>query len=167
MVLDLSDNKLSIDTNNVNSSTHELPRLKELRLRSCNLSANRIVGEIPNWIWGTKLQRLNLCLNLLTHLQKPYHIPTSLAFLTLFSNQFRGEILPNIENQTSELISISLANIRFIGSVPTSKFLNCLSINWVALYPHAYSKTNISKQSLLPETTSAVISQINSLFIVA
>ncbi|XP_057797757.1 receptor-like protein 50 [Salvia miltiorrhiza] len=101
--LDLSHNRLSVDVGNLNSTSYGSLQLKELRLASCNLShfpnfiknlgmeevdlsVNRIEGEIPSWIWGTQLQYLDLSYNLLTDLQKPYHIPTSLRYIALDSN---------------------------------------------------------------------------------
>ena len=107
--LGLSGNSLSVDVGNANSSSYGGLHLKRLGLGSCNLShfpdlikhmdlemlslsKNSIAGEIPSWIWGTQLTRLDLSFNLLTDFQKPYHIPSSLLFLYLDSNQLRGEL---------------------------------------------------------------------------
>ncbi|XP_057797774.1 receptor-like protein 19 [Salvia miltiorrhiza] len=134
--LGLSYNRLSVYVGNVNSTSYGSLQLKGLGLGSCNLSHfpnfiknldmeklvlsdNRIGGEIPNWIWGTQLQYLNLSFNLLTHLQKPYHIPTSLERLYLHSNQLKGELHLPIP-PSSQLSSISLANNSLNGSIPTS-----------------------------------------------
>ncbi|XP_057789417.1 receptor-like protein 7 [Salvia miltiorrhiza] len=134
--LDLSRNRLSVDVGNLNSTSYGNLQLKELRLSSCNLSRfpnfikhldmelvdlsyNRIGGEIPSWIWGTQLQSLNLCFNLLTDLQKPYHIPASLQVLYLDSNQLKGELHLTIP-PASQLRSVSLANNSLSGSIPTS-----------------------------------------------
>ncbi|XP_057797683.1 receptor-like protein 6 [Salvia miltiorrhiza] len=104
--LDLSHNRLSVDVGNVNSTSYGSLQLKVLRLAFCNLSHfpnfikysdmvdvdlsnNRIGGEIPSWIWGTQLFWLDLSFNLLTDMQKPYHIPDSLDHLSLESNQLR------------------------------------------------------------------------------
>ncbi|KAL1542346.1 hypothetical protein AAHA92_26453 [Salvia divinorum] len=136
-LLDLSDNNLSVVTSNTSLSS----LLNELRLASCNLhdfpesikhfdlsildlSNNRIAGEIPSWIWGAQLQVLNLSHNLLTDLQKPYHLPVSLQLLDLQSNQLRGNlrhlIPPNIGGMRSDLQYLLLAGNDFIGSIPAS-----------------------------------------------
>ncbi|XP_057789385.1 receptor-like protein 7 [Salvia miltiorrhiza] len=135
--LDLSENRLSVDVGNLNSTSYGSLQLKELRLASCNLSHfpnfikhsddlrtldlsyNRIGGEIPSWIWGTQLQYLNLSFNLLTHLQKPYHIPASLEELYLYSNQLKGELHLPIP-PASQLMYLYLANNSLSGSIPTS-----------------------------------------------
>ncbi|XP_057789419.1 receptor-like protein 7 [Salvia miltiorrhiza] len=135
--LDLSYNRLSVDVRNViNSTSYGSLQLKELGLGSCNLSHfpnfikyldmeqldlsdNRIGGEIPSWIWGTQLQDLGLSFNLLTHLQKPYHIPASLEYLFLQSNQLKGELHLHIP-PASQLRYLSLANNSLSGSIPTS-----------------------------------------------
>ncbi|XP_057797384.1 receptor-like protein Cf-9 [Salvia miltiorrhiza] len=134
--LDLSRNRLSVDVGNLNSTSYGNLQLKELRLSSCNLSRfpnfikhldmelvdlsyNRIGGEIPSWIWGTQLQSLNLCFNLLTDLQKPYHIPASLERLLLQSNQLKGELHLPIPS-ASQLSYLSLANNSLSGSISTS-----------------------------------------------
>ncbi|XP_057803055.1 receptor-like protein 19 [Salvia miltiorrhiza] len=134
--LDLSHNRLSVDVGNLSSTSYGSLQLKVLRLTSCNLSHfpnfikhldmeevdlsdNRIGGEIPSWIWGTQLQYLNLSFNLLTHLQKPYHIPASLVYLYLQSNQLKGELYLPIP-PASQLFSLSLANNSLSGSIPTS-----------------------------------------------
>ncbi|XP_057797392.1 receptor-like protein 7 [Salvia miltiorrhiza] len=136
-LLDLSHNRLSVDVGNLNSTSYGSLQLKELRLVSCNLSHfpnfikhsddlrtldlsyNRIGGEIPSWIGGTQLQSLNLCFNLLTDLQKPYHIPASLEWLQLDSNQLKGELHLPIPS-ASQLSYLSLANNSVSGSIPTS-----------------------------------------------
>ncbi|KAL1542427.1 receptor-like protein 7 [Salvia divinorum] len=140
--LDLSgNNNVSVEVGNSNSSACALTFLEVLRLPSCNmnefpgfikhcdlieldLSNNRISGEIPRWIWGSRLQRLDLSFNLLTGLQKPYNIPTSLQFIYLHSNELGGELhLPipsNVGSRTSELSVLSLASNNFSGSIPIS-----------------------------------------------
>ncbi|KAL0458941.1 UNVERIFIED_CONTAM: Receptor-like protein 34 [Sesamum latifolium] len=105
-VLDLSYNNLSVDTSITNTSLSTFPQLFMLALASCNLqnfsdlqnlhnlgfldlSNNRITGEVPNWIWeigNGALRSLNLSLNLLVGLQKPYHIPNRFDVLDLHSN---------------------------------------------------------------------------------
>ncbi|XP_057797806.1 receptor-like protein 7 [Salvia miltiorrhiza] len=135
-LLDLSHNRLSVDVGNLNSTSYGSLQLKYLGLASCNLSHfpnfikhldieevdlsdNRIGGEIPSWIWGTQLQYLNLSFNLLTHLQKPYHIPASLRVLYLDSNQLKGELHLPIPPE-SQLWYLSVANNSLSGSIPTS-----------------------------------------------
>ncbi|XP_047943470.1 receptor-like protein 40 [Salvia hispanica] len=134
--LALSQNRLSVDVGNVNSTSYGCLQLKVLYLASCNLSHfpdfirhldmeglelsdNRIAGEIPSWIWGKQLMFLNLSHNLLTDLQKPYHIPTSLQFLDLHSNRFRGEVRLPLPLE-SQLWYLSLANNSLSGSIATS-----------------------------------------------
>ncbi|XP_057789421.1 receptor-like protein 7 [Salvia miltiorrhiza] len=134
--LDLSHNRLSVDVGNLNSTSYGSLQLKELSLASCNLShfpnfikyldmeqldlsENRIGGEIPIWIWGTQLQYLDLSSNLLTDLQKPYHIPASLEELYLDSNQLKGELHLLIPS-ASQLWYLSLANNSLSGSISTS-----------------------------------------------
>ncbi|KAH6787019.1 hypothetical protein C2S52_006571 [Perilla frutescens var. hirtella] len=140
-VLKLSYNNLFVDTNNVSSTSH-YPKLRRLGLASCNLynfpyftthsdvsdvdlSNNRIAGEIPSWIWGigAQLEVLNLSSNLLTGMQRPFHIPSSLNELDISSNRLRGELhlpIPSIKNQQSSLLFLSLANNSLSGSIPTS-----------------------------------------------
>ncbi|XP_057789416.1 receptor-like protein 7 [Salvia miltiorrhiza] len=134
--LDLSYNRLSVDVGNVDSTSYGSLQLKELGLVSCNLSHfpnfirhldmqqvdlsyNRIGGEIPNWIWGTQLVILDLSFNLLTDLQKPYHIPASLRILSLDSNQLKDELHLPIP-PASPIWYLSLANNSLNGSIPTS-----------------------------------------------
>ncbi|XP_057797501.1 receptor-like protein 7 [Salvia miltiorrhiza] len=134
--LDLSHNRLSVDVGNLNSTSYGSLQLKVLRLASCNLSHfpnfikhldmeivdlsyNRIGGEIPSWIWGIQLGDLDLSFNLLTDLQKPYHIPSSLVWLHLQSNQLKGELHLRIP-PASQLTELSLANNSLSGSIPTS-----------------------------------------------
>ncbi|XP_042015149.1 receptor-like protein 7 isoform X2 [Salvia splendens] len=142
--LDLSGNSLSVDTGNVNSSSYGGLKLKGLGLNSCNLSSfpdfvkhnmdlkyldlsnNSIAGEVPSWVWGKRLGYLNLSFNLLTNLQKPYHIPASLESISLESNQIKGELQLSIPLD-SQLWSLSLANNSFGGSIPIS-FCNATNL---------------------------------------
>ncbi|XP_057789382.1 receptor-like protein 7 [Salvia miltiorrhiza] len=111
--LDLSHNRLSVDVGNLNSTSYGSLQLKVLTLASCNLS------HFPSWIWGTQLWYLDLSYNLLTDLQKPYHIPASLRFLFLQSNQLKGELHLPIPS-ASQLSYLFLGNNSLSGSIPTS-----------------------------------------------
>ncbi|KAL1542445.1 receptor-like protein 35 [Salvia divinorum] len=132
-VLDLSGNSLSVDAGNVNSSSYGGLQLKVLHLASCNLSNfpdfikhldlerldlsnNQIAGEIPSWAWGTQLEHLDLSFNLLTDMQKPYHIPACLLSLRLESNQLKGELQLSIPLE-SQLEHIDVANNRLSGEL--------------------------------------------------
>ncbi|XP_047943104.1 receptor-like protein 36 [Salvia hispanica] len=133
--LGLAQKSLSVDVGKVDSSSYGRFQLKVLALGSCNLSNipnfikhshieilelsdNRIAGEIPSLIWGTQLTYLNLSFNLLTDFQKPYHIPASLKYLYLDSNQLRGELQLPIP-LASQLWWLSFANNSLSGSIPT------------------------------------------------
>ncbi|XP_057789472.1 receptor-like protein 33 [Salvia miltiorrhiza] len=125
--LDLSYNNLSVETTNMSS----IPQLTSLSLSSCNLhgfpnltsqsslydldlSNNRIGGDIPSWIWELGIGMLNLSLNLLTDLQKPYRIP-SFRLLDLHSNQlYELPLLPVSFN------SLLLGNNSLTGVIPAS-----------------------------------------------
>ncbi|XP_011093248.1 receptor-like protein 12 [Sesamum indicum] len=159
--LDLSYNNLSIDTSITNTNLSMFPQLFSLSLASCNLhnfpdltnqhslglldlSNNRIIGEVPNWIWeignGT-LVFLDLSSNMLVSLQKPYHFPSSLIHLVLHSNLLQGELPPipqhanyidysnnkfeksiplNIGDSITNLRYLSLANNSLSEAIPTS-----------------------------------------------
>ncbi|XP_047943993.1 receptor-like protein 34 [Salvia hispanica] len=84
----LSNNNLSL------SGSHRFPVNQSSNFESLDLSDNMIAGEIPSWIWeigNGSLNYLNLSCNMLVGLQKPYHIPNSLCYLDLHSNQLQGE----------------------------------------------------------------------------
>ncbi|XP_047943535.1 receptor-like protein 20 [Salvia hispanica] len=140
--LTLSNNNLSVDTTNMSSSSHEFPpNLNILHVSSCNLhdfpnlrnlsyladldlSNNHLQGDIPSWIWGTEMISLNLSLNLLTDLQKPYHIPGSLQTLDLHSNLLSCEfpLLRPDANESDYYFAnfLFLANNSLAGVIPTS-----------------------------------------------
>ncbi|KAK4407620.1 Receptor-like protein 35 [Sesamum angolense] len=180
-VLVLSNNNLSVDTSITNTSLSTFPQLSGLALASCklhkfpdlinqhelkilDLSNNRITGEVPNWIWeigNGKLFYLNLSLNLLVGLQKPYHIPSSLILLDVHSNQLHGELPPlpphaeymdyshnnfeksiplNIGNPTTKLVYLSLANNSLSGAIPTS-FCNATQLQVLDLSANKLSGT--------------------------
>ncbi|XP_008645599.1 receptor like protein 22 isoform X2 [Zea mays] len=119
--MSLSNNKLYIKEGKRSNSTFRLlPKLTELDLKSCglteipsflvhldhitilDLSCNKILGTIPNWIWHTwdhSLRNLNLSNNAFTNLQlTSYILPNShLEFLDLSSNRIQGQIpIPNM-----------------------------------------------------------------------
>ncbi|KAL0458937.1 UNVERIFIED_CONTAM: Receptor-like protein 40 [Sesamum latifolium] len=146
-VLDLSYNNLSVDTSITNTSLSTFPQLFMLALASCNLqnfsdlqnlhnlgfldlSNNRITGEVPNWIWeigNGALRSLNLSLNLLVGLQKPYHIPNRFDVLDLHSNllqvidfscnNFQGEI-PDAIGDLRSLYTLNISHNTFTGTIP-------------------------------------------------
>ncbi|KAL0389165.1 UNVERIFIED_CONTAM: Receptor-like protein 53 [Sesamum calycinum] len=177
----LSYNNLFVDTSITNTSVSMFPQIFMLGLASCNLhnfpnlinlhelesldlSNNRITGEIPNWIWEIRngtLTSLNLSLNLLVGLQKPYHIPSSLNMLDLHSNLLQGELplLPqyanyidysnnnfeksiplNIGNFTTDLVYLSLANNSLSEAIPTS-FCNATKLQVLDLSANKLSGT--------------------------
>ncbi|KAL0389157.1 UNVERIFIED_CONTAM: Receptor-like protein 35 [Sesamum calycinum] len=179
--LDLSYNNLSVDPSITNTSLSTFPQLFMLSLVSCNLhnfpdlinqhemqfldlSNNQITGEVPNWIWkigNGKLYYLNLSLNQLVGLQKPYIIPSSLSLLDLHSNQLQGELPPlaesvvhvdysnnnfknsiplNIGYFTTDLIYLSLANNSLSGAITTS-FCNATQLQLLDLSANKLSGT--------------------------
>lgn len=110
---EISYNDLVVDSTLSNSSLPALPGIRVLNLASCklqsfpellhghseliqlDLSSNQLKGDIPNWIWeigNGSLTHLNLSLNQLHGLQKPYKFP-SLLVLDLHSNQLQGQLL--------------------------------------------------------------------------
>ncbi|KAK4419828.1 Receptor-like protein 53 [Sesamum alatum] len=149
--LDLSYNSLFVDTSISNTSLSTFPQLSELALASCDLhkfpdlinqhnmyeldlSNNQITGEVPNWIWEIgdgALFSLNLSLNLLVGLQKPYHIPILLDVLDLHSNQLQGNNISGripdtfFVNCALEILDISQNCLE--GSLPAS-LANCKSL---------------------------------------
>ncbi|KAG6404627.1 hypothetical protein SASPL_136878 [Salvia splendens] len=161
--LDLSGNNLLVDGGDENSSTYGPSRIQELSLGSCNLrvipgflkdsdimqldlSNNRIVGEIPSWIWEKQLEGLDMSPNLFTDLEKPYHIPASLEKLDLHSNQLKGDLQqfvpPNITSNLQTFIPPCLVeNIRELdlgrnslsGGIPDNFPTTCL-LNYLDLH---------------------------------
>ncbi|XP_047943964.1 receptor-like protein 33 [Salvia hispanica] len=154
--LDLHSNKLrgefpnleglSPSNNNLSLSGSDSFPVNQSSLHTLDLSDNMIAGEIPSWIWemgNGSLLDLNLTCNMLVGLQKPYHIPTSLMYLDLHSNQLRGEFpsfsLLNVANvdfsnnhfdqfgildtgndsAPSRYFEFSLRNNSLSGSIPT------------------------------------------------
>jgi hypothetical protein len=126
--MSLADNKLYIKEGKGSNSTFRLlPKLTELNLKSCglteipsflvhldhiiilDLSCNKILGTIPNWIWQTwdhSLMDLNLSNYAFTDLQlTSYVLPNSrLESLDLSSNRIQGQIpIPNMLTMESYL----------------------------------------------------------------
>nr|GMC83007.1 receptor-like protein 12 [Ipomoea batatas] len=107
--LDISYNRLVIETTISATELPLLPQFERLRLASCNLqkfpnflknqsklqwldlSSNAISGEIPNWIWGISNGGLNLSHNHLTHMKEPMEYET-LNVLDLNSNMLSGQV---------------------------------------------------------------------------
>ncbi|XP_057512796.1 receptor like protein 22-like [Actinidia eriantha] len=130
--LELSYNSLSINLSE--SSLSFFPKLRTLKLASCNLqrfppllnqntiihldlSDNQISGDIPNWIWNVgngSLSYLNLSCNHLVDLERQYIIPDSLIVLDLHLNQLRGEIpVP-----APYAVYVDYSNNNFSSSIP-------------------------------------------------
>ncbi|XVF55058.1 hypothetical protein PTKIN_Ptkin06aG0006200 [Pterospermum kingtungense] len=109
--LDLSYNKLSVDSSSTNPLLPFFPDLNFVALASCNLtkfpdflnnlsrlvyldlSDNQIYGKVPNWIFkGESLFHLNLSLNSLVELEGPSLTVSTLSVLDLHGNQLQGQI---------------------------------------------------------------------------
>ncbi|KAK8563937.1 hypothetical protein V6N13_005843 [Hibiscus sabdariffa] len=160
--LDLSYNNLSVDSSFTNLPSPlfpPFPNVFSLNLASCNLtkfpeflrnlsnlayldlSSNQIHGEIPSWIWETRLEHLNLSLNFLVELERPSHINPYMLVLDLHGNQLQGKIpffppnaiyLDYSNNNFSSVIPpeigdslwsaffVSLSGNNFHGSIPKS-----------------------------------------------
>ncbi|KAK4432260.1 Receptor-like protein 18 [Sesamum alatum] len=158
--LELGYNNLSVSVSSSNSRSL-LPQLSRLNLASCNLynfpdlrnqstltfldlSNNHIGGEIPSWIWEIgkgDLLHLNLSSNLLSDIQKPHSVSSSLSVLDLHSNQLQGEFpvppasaiyvdyssnnfqkpIPlDIGNSIPYAMFFSIANNSLTGTIPAS-----------------------------------------------
>ncbi|QHO07908.1 Receptor-like protein [Arachis hypogaea] len=110
--LDLSQNNLLIDANVRDSHLSFLPKMRNVKLASCNLtkfpsfirnqsklvsldlSSNNIQGSIPRWIWqlGSLIQ-FNISNNFLTMIEGPVQNASStLSVIDLHSNQLRGNL---------------------------------------------------------------------------
>ncbi|KAF3447723.1 hypothetical protein FNV43_RR08426 [Rhamnella rubrinervis] len=133
--LSLSYNNISINVSGNGSNISFLPKLRILRLRSCNLrkfpetiknqaelgyldlSNNQIYGEIPNWIWKVgngSLYSLNLSHNQLVGIQEPYSL-CNINTLDLSFNQIHGKI-PILPPQ---IFYLDLSSNSFTSSIPS------------------------------------------------
>ncbi|KAF3448116.1 hypothetical protein FNV43_RR08826 [Rhamnella rubrinervis] len=133
--LDLSYSNISVNVSGNGSNIPFLPKLRFLRLRSCNLrkfpeiiknqaelrnldlSNNQIYGEIPNWIWKVgngSLYSLNLSHNQLVGIQEPYSL-CYIEFLDLSFNQIHGKI-PILPPQ---IFHVDLSSNSFTSSIPS------------------------------------------------
>ncbi|CAL5336834.1 unnamed protein product [Camellia sinensis] len=130
--LDLSYNGLSLSINNSVNSTltnfetirlascnlSEFPNFlrEQARLRSLDLSNNKIHGEVPKWLFNVgkdSFQNLNLSHNFITSLERlPWK---NLQFIDLHSNSLRGP-LPVPPNTT---YVFSISNNKLTGEIPT------------------------------------------------
>ncbi|CAL5394615.1 unnamed protein product [Camellia sinensis] len=130
--LDLSYNGLSLSINNSVNSTltnfetiglascnlSEFPNFlrEQARLRSLDLSNNKIHGEVPKWLFNVgkdSLQNLNLSHNFITSLERlPWK---NLQLIDLHSNSLRGP-LPVPPNTT---YVFSISNNKLTGEIPT------------------------------------------------
>ncbi|XP_060202461.1 receptor-like protein 33 [Lycium barbarum] len=108
--LELSYNNLTVDASKSTSFT--FPQLGILKLASCglqkfpdlknqsrmfhlDLSDNKILGAIPNWIWGIgdgALAHLNLSFNQLEYMEQPYNGSSNLIVFDLRSNRIKGDL---------------------------------------------------------------------------
>ncbi|XP_076912304.1 uncharacterized protein LOC143570567 [Bidens hawaiensis] len=135
--LDLSFNNLSIIMGDNATLMNHLPNIVTLKLASCNLlkfpnlrkksrlrtldlSNNKMEGEIPTWIWEVGYQNeyisyMNLSHNRLTGLEEPYSFH-NIMILDLHSNHLGG-VIP-IPPQYA--IYIDYSNNLFNSSLPES-----------------------------------------------
>ncbi|KAL4381700.1 hypothetical protein S245_013278 [Arachis hypogaea] len=110
--LDLSQNNLLIDANVRDSHLSFLPKMRNVKLASCNLtkfpsfirnqsklvsldlSSNNIQGSIPRWIWQLgSLTQFNISNNFLTMIEGPVQNASStLSVIDLHSNQLTGNL---------------------------------------------------------------------------
>ncbi|KAF8390890.1 hypothetical protein HHK36_023189 [Tetracentron sinense] len=134
-MLDLSDNRLSVNTSCSNSTMFR--QIYTLRLSSCNisefpsflrnqsmlsyldLSNNKISGQIPNWVWelgNQNLFQLNLSYNMLHGFEKqlPDLSSSGLAILDLHSNLLQGPILI----PSSSVLLLDYSNNKFKSIIP-------------------------------------------------
>ncbi|XP_058111887.1 receptor like protein 22-like [Magnolia sinica] len=136
--LGLSDNNLSVQYGNGNSTFVSIPLIESLLLRSCNISTfpnflrnqeqlwqldlsnNKISGEIPKWIWKVgngSLHYLNLSHNLLQGIEPSPHLSLSdFSVLDISSNKLEGSLpIP-----PSSIFFFSVSNNNLSGEIPRS-----------------------------------------------
>lgn len=153
-ILDLSHNLLS--ESNICSVELSIPNLQWLRLSWNNLSefpaflkssknlnwldlsGNRLVGRVPDWIWEVgkdSLSYLNLSHN---SLQSFEQIPwENLMYLDLSSNMIQGEIPPT--PATSQiLLGFFISDNQFTGGIPSS-ICNQQSMQYLVLSNNSLS----------------------------
>ncbi|XP_020553455.1 receptor-like protein 12 [Sesamum indicum] len=140
--LDLSYNNLSIDTSITNTNLSRFPQLFSLSLASCNLhnfpdltnqhnlrllnlSNNRIIGEVPNWIWeignGT-LIGLDLSSDIIP---TSFCNATELEVLDLSSNKLSGSIPPCLVEKVEQLAVLKLGGNNINGHIPDTFSVYC------------------------------------------
>ncbi|XP_058111871.1 receptor like protein 22-like [Magnolia sinica] len=137
--LDLSDNNLSVQYGNGNSTFTSIPQFESLLLRSCNISTfpnflrnqeqlgqldlsyNKISGEIPKWIWEVgngSLYSLNLSHNVLQGIVPSPHLLliSDLRVLDISSNKLEGSLpIP-----PPSILFFSVSNNGLGGEIPQS-----------------------------------------------
>ncbi|KAK8517861.1 hypothetical protein V6N12_016699 [Hibiscus sabdariffa] len=153
--LQLSGNKFSLLTTPVMNVT--VPKFTILTLAACNLvefpnflsgqdelefldlSANKIHGFIPKWIWGLSaqtLQALSLTRNLLTGFHKPAVVPPwiKLQMLDLSSNMLQGPLpIP-----PASIYHYSVSNNLLTGEI-SSMICNLPSISELDISNNSFS----------------------------
>ncbi|XP_057956581.1 receptor-like protein 33 [Malania oleifera] len=144
--LDFSNNNLSLTQ--IDDIGLSFPNLTKLYLSSCNisefpnlkgsknlelldLSANKIVGEIPKWtfnMWNNSLTFLNLSHNFLTHVDE--NLPwKNLQYLNIQNNMIQGSLPIPPSSMNIFLIS----NNHLTGEIPSlicnASFLQVLNLS--------------------------------------
>ncbi|XP_058111722.1 receptor like protein 22-like [Magnolia sinica] len=155
LLIDLSENKLSVQDVGGNFTFVSFPQFEYLGLRSCNINAfpnflrnqellrgldlsnNKISGEIPKWIWEVgngALFSLNLSHNVLQGVlpPSPHLLPNPLTILDLSSNMLEGSLpIPS-----PSILFFSVSNNSLGGEIPLS-FCNAIGLTVLDLsYNH-------------------------------
>ncbi|KAH9307871.1 hypothetical protein KI387_035782, partial [Taxus chinensis] len=114
--LDLSDLGLSsVNHRNIDSSLFRLSHLKYL-----DLSATKIVGSLPSWLWkfSSQLRSLDILDNNLEGLfASTLDALPNLQIVRLQNNSLEGEIPSNLAN-LSMISILNIADNRFKGEIP-------------------------------------------------